>query len=127
MSNPRSRGPGNTADLQELQDQGLESHTFDIGNAKYAGKYKKTINSIVNCIQREYKGMANIAKALKELSLPSLQIPGFPKARTRETIVKTEDISLAAGCSRGQEADCVTQGEQEACVCACHWAVITRP
>ena len=27
---------------------GLESHTFDIGNAKYAAKYKKTVNAIAN-------------------------------------------------------------------------------
>ena len=31
---------------------GLESHTFDIGNAKYAAKYKKTVNAIANYIQR---------------------------------------------------------------------------
>jgi hypothetical protein len=54
---------------------GLESHTFDIGNVKYAAKYKKTVDSIANYIQREYKGWADIAKAIKELSLPSLQIP----------------------------------------------------
>ena len=27
---------------------GLESHTFDIENAKYVTKYKKTINAITN-------------------------------------------------------------------------------
>ncbi len=27
---------------------GLESHTFDIGNPKYAAKYKKTVSSIAN-------------------------------------------------------------------------------
>jgi hypothetical protein len=31
---------------------GLENHTFDIGNAKYAAKYKKTGNAIANYIQR---------------------------------------------------------------------------
>ncbi len=55
---------------------GLESHTFDIGNVKYAAKYKKTVNAIANYIQREYKGGANIAKAIKALSLPTLQVPG---------------------------------------------------
>ncbi len=55
---------------------GLESHTFDIGNAKYAAKYKKTGNAIANHIQREYEGGADIAKAIKELSLLSLQVPG---------------------------------------------------
>ncbi len=73
---------------------GLETHTFDIGNAKYAAKYKKTVNSIANYIQREYKGGAEIAKAIKELCLPSLQIPGFPKARTGETVVDPGDIYL---------------------------------
>ena len=60
---------------------GLESHTFDIGNAKYAANYKKTDNAIANYIQREYKGGADIAKAIKELSLPTLQVPGYPKAK----------------------------------------------
>ncbi len=73
---------------------GLESHTFDIGNTKYAAKYKKTVDSIANYIQREYKDRANIAKAIKELSLPSLQIPGFPKARTGETVVDPGDMYL---------------------------------
>ena len=71
---------------------GLEGHTFDIGNTKYAAKYKKTVNAIANYVQREYKGRENNAKAVKELSLPYLQIPGFPKARTRETVVDPVDI-----------------------------------
>ncbi len=73
---------------------GLETHTFDIGNAKYAAKYKKTVNSIANYIHREYKGGADIAKAIKEMCLPSLQIPGFPKARTGEAVVDPGDIYL---------------------------------
>jgi hypothetical protein len=44
---------------------GLKSHTFDIGNAKYAAKYKKTVNVIANHIQRECKGGADTAKAIK--------------------------------------------------------------
>ena len=68
---------------------GLESHTFNIGNEKYVAKYKKTVDSIANYIQREYKDRADITKAIQELSLPSLQIPGFPKARTGETVVKS--------------------------------------
>ena len=27
---------------------GLKSHTFDIGNPKYAAKYKKTVDAIAN-------------------------------------------------------------------------------
>jgi len=52
---------------------GLESPTFE---------YKKTVNAIANHIQREYKGGADIAKAIKALSLPTLQVPGYPKAKT---------------------------------------------
>jgi hypothetical protein len=46
---------------------GLKSHTFDIGNAKYAAKYKKPVDAIANHIQREYNSGADIAKAIKEL------------------------------------------------------------
>ncbi len=56
---------------------GLKSHTFGIGNAKYASKYNKTANAIANHIQREYKSGADIAKVIKELSLPILQVPGI--------------------------------------------------
>ena len=61
---------------------------------KYVAKYKKTVNAIANYIQREYKGGTDIAKAIKELSLPSLQVPGFPKARTGETVVNPRNIYL---------------------------------
>jgi hypothetical protein len=39
-----------------LKVEGLETHTFNIGNAKYAAKYKKFLNAIVNYAQREYEG-----------------------------------------------------------------------
>ena len=32
---------------------GFDCHTFDIGNAKYAAKYKKTVDAIANYM-REY-------------------------------------------------------------------------
>jgi hypothetical protein len=34
---------------------GLESHTFNIGNAKYAAKYKKTVDAIASHIQSSTK------------------------------------------------------------------------
>ena len=71
---------------------GLESHTFNIGNAKYAAKYKKTVDAIANYIQREYKGGADITKAIKALSLPTLQVPGYPKAKAEETAVDPGDV-----------------------------------
>ena len=73
---------------------GLKSQTFDIGNAKYAAKYKKTVDTIVNYIHREYKGGADIAKAIKALSLPTLQVPWYPKAKARETTVNPGDVYI---------------------------------
>ncbi len=43
---------------------GLESHTFDIGHAKFVAKYQKTVKAIANHIQKDYKGGPDIAKAL---------------------------------------------------------------
>jgi hypothetical protein len=73
---------------------GLESHTFGIGNTKYAAKYKKTVDAIANYIQREYKGGADIAKAIRALSLPTLQVPGYPKAKAGETAVDPRDVYI---------------------------------
>jgi hypothetical protein len=73
---------------------GLEGHTFDIGNAKYAAKYKKTVDAIANHIQREYKGGVDIAKPIKVLSLPTLQVPGYPKAKAGETAVNPGDVYI---------------------------------
>jgi hypothetical protein len=50
---------------------GLESHTFDIGN-----------------------GQVQVLPTTYRESTPSLQILGFPKARTGETIVDPGDICL---------------------------------
>jgi hypothetical protein len=57
---------------------GLESHTFDIGNAKYAAKYQKSVDAIANHIQKEYKGGPEIAKAIRDLHLPTITIPPYP-------------------------------------------------
>ena len=71
---------------------GLESHIFEIGNAKYAAKYKKTVDAIANYLQRENKGRANIAKAIKLLSLLTLQVPGYPNVKAGETAVDPGDL-----------------------------------
>ena len=73
---------------------GIESHTFDIKNTKYVAKYKKTVDAIANYIQREYTGGTNIAKAIKALSLPTLQVPGYPKAKAGETAVDPGDVYI---------------------------------
>jgi len=53
----------------------------------------KTVDAaIANYIQREIKGGADIAKAFKELSLPTLQVPGYPKAKAGETVVNPGEV-----------------------------------
>jgi hypothetical protein len=79
------RAAGPTKKESKTKVLGLESHTFVIGNAKYAAKYKKMIDAIANYIQREYKGGADIAKAIRELSLPTLEIPGYPTIKAGAT------------------------------------------
>ncbi len=49
---------------------GLKTHTFDIGNAKYAAKYQKSVDAIANHIQKEHKGGPEIAKAIRDMNLP---------------------------------------------------------
>jgi hypothetical protein len=58
---------------------GLESHSFDIGNAKYAAWCQKTGDPIANHIQKEYKGGPEIAKAIRDLSLPMIAITEYPR------------------------------------------------
>jgi hypothetical protein len=89
---PRAAGPTKNEFVTKVL--GLESHTFNIGNAKYVAKYKKTVNAIANPIQRDYKGGADIAKAIKELSLPTLKVPGYPTAKAGATIVDIGEIFL---------------------------------
>jgi hypothetical protein len=54
-------------------------------------KYKKMVDAIANHIQREYKDGADIMKAIKALSLPTLQVPGYPKAKAGETVGTLKD------------------------------------
>ncbi len=56
----------------------LESHTFDAGDLKYAAKYQKLVNAIANHVQKEYKGGSEMAKAIRELKLPQIDIPTYP-------------------------------------------------
>jgi hypothetical protein len=57
---------------------GLKSHTFDMGNAKYAAKFQKLLDAIAIHIQRDYKGGADIAKAIRDLVLPTFPLPTYP-------------------------------------------------
>ncbi len=57
---------------------GLENLTFDMGNAKYAVKYQKTVNMVANRIQHNYKGGPKMAKAIRDMILPTIVTPNYP-------------------------------------------------
>ncbi len=57
---------------------GLESHMFDVGNAKYAAKFQKSLDGIAIYMQRVYKGGPDIAKAITDLILPKFPLPTYP-------------------------------------------------
>ncbi len=41
---------------------GLDSHTFDVENAKYAVEFQKSLDAIAIYMQREYKGGQTLQK-----------------------------------------------------------------
>ncbi len=59
-----ARNAGPTRKEYVTKVVGLESYTFDIGHAKFAAKYQKTVKAIANHIEKDYKGGPEIAKAL---------------------------------------------------------------
>jgi hypothetical protein len=61
-----------------LKVVGLESHTFDVGEAKYAAKYQKSVDAIANHIQKDYKGGPEMAQAIRDLELPVIDVPTYP-------------------------------------------------
>jgi hypothetical protein len=65
-----TRNAGPTRKEYVTKVVGLESHTFNIGHAKFAAKYQKMVEAIANHIQKDYKGGLEIAKTLRDLSLP---------------------------------------------------------
>jgi hypothetical protein len=73
---------------------GLETHTFDIGNAKYAAKYQKSVDAMANHIQKEYKGGPEIAKAIRDLSLPTIVIPAYPTPATAGDPIDPGEVFL---------------------------------
>jgi hypothetical protein len=73
-----ARNAGPTRKEYVTKVVGLESHTFDIGHAKFAAKYQKTVEAIANHTQKDYNGGPDIVKALQDLSLPMISIPNYP-------------------------------------------------
>ena len=59
-----ARNAGPTRKEYVTKVVGLESHTFDIGHAKFVARYQKTVEAIANHIQKDYNGGPDIAKAL---------------------------------------------------------------
>ncbi len=45
---------------------------------KYTAKFKKLLDAIAIHIQRDYKGGADIAKAIRDLVLPTFPLPFYP-------------------------------------------------
>jgi hypothetical protein len=73
-----ARNAGPTRKEYVTKVVGLESHTFDIGHAKFAAKYQKMVEAIANHIQKDYKRGPEIAKALRDLSFTMIDIPNYP-------------------------------------------------
>ena len=48
---------------------GLEQDTFDIGHAKYAAKYAKSLKAILLYIRANYKQGAAITEAMKTVEI----------------------------------------------------------
>ncbi len=88
----RNVGPARKEFLTKVL--GLESHTFDIGNAKYAAKYQKTVGAIANHIQKEYKGGPEIAKAIRDLCLPTIVIPEYPRPSLMTAVINPGEVFL---------------------------------
>ena len=60
---------------------GLQEHTFDVGAAKYAAKFTKSLEleEIANYVQKEYtKGGGRIGQAIKDMVEPTIDLPQQP-------------------------------------------------
>jgi hypothetical protein len=57
-------------------------------------KYQKTVDAIANHIQREYKGGPEIAKAIRDLSLPTIAIPQYPRPSTMTATINPVEVFL---------------------------------
>jgi hypothetical protein len=89
----RNAGPARKEFLTKVL--GLESHTFNIENdAKYVVKYQKTVGAIANHIQKESKGGPEIAKAIRDLSLPVIAIPEYPRLFSTTAAIDPGEVFL---------------------------------
>ncbi len=56
----------------------LEDEVFDVGAASNPAKFSKSLKSIENYIQMNYKTCDNIVKAIQQLKRPTLDYPKQP-------------------------------------------------
>ncbi len=69
---------------------GLEEHTFEYGSPKHVAKFVKTQKQIANYIQKKYdKGGAEIASAVRTLTMPNIRLPTEPDPATA-TLIEME-------------------------------------
>jgi hypothetical protein len=60
---------------------GLEDKTFNVGKAIHARRFQKVLENLSNYVQKEYMSRGpTIAKAMKDLLLPTLTLPDYPTA-----------------------------------------------
>ncbi|KAL3810038.1 hypothetical protein ACHAXA_000207 [Cyclostephanos tholiformis] len=89
---PRSSGP--TKKEYTTKVVGLEADTFDVGNAKYAAKFQKSLDAIAIYIQREYKGGPDVAKAIKEMAAPIIVPPSYPTPKGTPPVIDPGELYI---------------------------------
>ena len=70
----------------ETKVVGLETHTFDIGHAKYAAKFIKSRDEIVLYVQEKHEQGAVIAEAMRTMTLKGDHAPALSQAEDRRNI-----------------------------------------
>ena len=78
----------------ETKVVGLETHTFDIGHAKYAAKFIKSRDEIILYVQEKYEQGAVIAEAIRTMELKEITLPPYPKPKAGETSLQEGEAFL---------------------------------
>lgn len=80
---PGNRGNNNSQRVSRKEFKGaedaLEGHVFDVGAAKHAAQFSKTLEEIANYVQRTYtSGGGTIGQAIAEMQAPTINLPPQP-------------------------------------------------
>ena len=73
-----NRGNQTTKTNYKSKVTGLEDEVFDVGASSNPAKFSKSLKSIENYIQKNYKTCDDIVKAIQQLKRPSLAYPKQP-------------------------------------------------